>query len=127
MNLVDEIVKIMYSYILKTSAIGINLMAALFTVVSRSANAQGLTNFVELNQSRQFFDEGKERIDREIQWLQQDLKLQIKIPQHSYRSPDLQNSNSFYAEAQLQPMPKQTIVDDVRFSCSLWQIPKCDR
>ena len=95
----------MYSCIIKTLAIGINILVALVTVASlpvkaqyssnpidlnqsnqffntgteiKSVNAQSLPNFTDLNQSSQFFLEGNKQIEQEIKLLQQDLKLPKK-------------------------------------------------
>ena len=97
------------------------------TETTKSVNAQSLPNFTDLNQSRQFFIEGNKQIERGIQLLQQDLRLpEIGIPKHSYRSQDIQNSDSIYAEAKLQPMSEEA-VSDCELNCSFWQLMKCDR
>lgn len=143
----------MYFYIFKISAIGFNTLAALITVASHGVNAQHfsnldlnqsnqffneageasepvnvqrLPNFTDLNQSSQFFIEGNKQIEREIKLLQQDLKLpEIEIPENSYRSQDIQNSDSVYAEAKLQPMSEK-VASNWELSCSFWQIMKCN-
>lgn len=130
----------MYSYIVKTSAIGLNILAILMTVAPHSVNAQyfsnpvdlnqssqffnqgkeaikpntqSLPNFTDFNQSSQFFNQGHEQIEQEIKLLQQDLRLpEIEIPDNSYRSQDIQNSNSIYAEAKLQPLSEEALIDN---------------
>jgi hypothetical protein len=103
----------MYRYIVTTALTGFNGLVLSMIFASNSASAQSLPNFNELNQSRQFFDEGHELIEREIKWLQQDVKLpQIKLP-HNQKFPQSQtmsNSYSIYAQAKLKPISK-TVID----------------
>ena len=116
----------MYYYIVKISAIGLNILAALVTIAPH-LNAQSITNFVDLNQSRQFFNEGNEIMEREIKWLQYDLEFpQVKIPEHSYRSQNTE-SDFLSARVKLQPMFKEAAMDNWELGCSFWQLIECDR
>lgn len=118
----------MYSYIVITSAIGLNILAALVTITAHPVNAQSITNFVDLNQSRQFFNEGNEIIEQEAKWLQYDLDFpQIKIPEHSYRSQDISKSDFSSARVKLQPVYKEAMMDNWELGCSFWQLMECDR
>jgi hypothetical protein len=96
----------MYRYIVITALTGYGLVLSMI-VASNSASAQSLPNFNELNQSRQFFDEGNELIEREIKWLQQDVKLpQIKLPKNLPQSQTMSESYSVDARAKLKPISK---------------------
>ena len=121
----------MYCYIVKTSAIGLNVLAALVTITAHPVNAQSISNFVDLNQSRQFFNEGNEIIEREIKWLQYDLEFpQIKIPEHSYRSQNISKSDFLSTRVKLQPMYKEAARDNMdnwELGCSFSQLTECDR
>ena len=55
----------MYSYI-KTIKFVSKVTAILLAFSSSSIKAQPLTNFVDLNQSRQFFENGQKQFEREI-------------------------------------------------------------
>ena len=60
----------------------LKLTAILLALVSNRANAQPLTNFVDLNQSRQFFENGQEQFEREINRFQQAPELpKIRLPE----------------------------------------------
>ena len=102
----------MCSHTIKTSAIGLSILAAVATVASYPLNAQSLPNFIDFGQSSQFFNEGYEQIEREIKLLQQDLKLpKIDIPKNSYRAENIRQSNSIYTKARLQPISFQAVID----------------
>jgi hypothetical protein len=98
----------MYRYLVATVATaltGFSALALFITITSNSASAQPVLNFNELNQSRQFFEEGNELIEREIKWLQQNVKLpNIKLPQDHFQSQTSQGSYSLYAKAKLKPI-----------------------
>jgi hypothetical protein len=102
----------MYRYIVTTALTGFNGLVLSMIVASNSASAPSLPkfnelNFNELNQSRQFFDEGHELLEREIKWLQQDVKLpQIKLPQNLSQFKTMSNSYSVDARAKLKPISK---------------------
>ena len=56
-------------------------LTAILLALSSPAKAQSLTNFVDLNQSRQFFENGREQFEREINNFPQALKLpNISLP-----------------------------------------------
>lgn len=60
----------------------LKLTVLFVAVLSGSTNAQPLTNFVDLNQSRQFFENGREQFEREINKFQQPLELpEIRLPE----------------------------------------------
>lgn len=87
----------MSRYILGTALVISNAMTLSIAIFSHPANAQHPINFVDLNQSRQFFNEGHEEIEREIQWLQQDRKLpKIELPQKYSQPQARDNSYSVY-------------------------------
>ena len=73
----------MYRYV-AARLITLNVITLSIAFGYRSANAQ-YPVFVDLNQSRQFFNEGNKIMERQIKLLQQKQKLpQIKLPeQHS--------------------------------------------
>ena len=76
----------MYRYIAGTALVLFNALALSISVFSHPANAQHSINFVDLNQSRQFFNEGNEIIEGEIEWLQQDRQLpKIELPEDRYQ------------------------------------------
>jgi hypothetical protein len=101
----------MYRYLVATALTGFSALALAVTIASNPASAQHSLNFNELNQSRQFFDEGNELIEREIKWLQQDVKLpKIKLPQDCPQSQDMQGAYSLSAQAKLKPISK-TVID----------------
>jgi hypothetical protein len=100
----------MYRYIVGTALTGLSALAMSITITSNSASAEPALNFNELNQSRQFFESGNELIEREIKWLQQDVKLpKIKLPQEHSQSQTSQGSYSLYAQAKLKPISKTVI------------------
>jgi hypothetical protein len=105
----------MYRYMVATALTGLSAIALSITITSNSASAQPALNFNELNfnelnQSRQFFESGNELIEREIKWLQQDVKLpKIKLPQGHSQSQTSQGSYSLYAKAKLKPISKTVI------------------
>jgi hypothetical protein len=98
-----------------TALTGLSALAMSITITSNSASAEpalnfNQLNFNELNQSRQFFESGNELIEREIKWLQQDVKLpKIKLPQEHFPSQASQGSYSLYAQAKLKPISKTVI------------------
>ena len=51
------------------------VITILLTFLSSSTNAQPLTNFVDLNQSREFFENGREQFELEINRFQQPPEL----------------------------------------------------
>jgi hypothetical protein len=100
----------MYRYMVATALTGLSALAMSITITSNSASAEPILNFNELNQSRQFFESGNELIEREIKWLQQDVKLpKIKLPQGHSQSQTIQGSYSLYAKAKLKPISKTVI------------------
>mgnify|MGYP003444781589 FL=1 len=105
----------MYRYMVATALTGLSALAMSITITSNSASAEPALNFKELNfnelnQSRQFFESGNELIEREIKWLQQDVKLpKIKLPQEYSQSQTSQGSFSLYAKAKLKPLSKTVI------------------
>lgn len=63
-------------------------VTAILLVLSSPAEAHPLTNFVDLNQSRQFFENGREQFEREINNFPQALKLpKISLPK-DYNQPE---------------------------------------
>ena len=71
----------MYCYNQRNKNI-LKLTVLFVAVLSGSTNAQPLTNFVDLNQSRQFFENGQEQFEREINKFQQPLELpEISLPE----------------------------------------------
>ena len=95
----------MYRYLIRIASISFNAIVLSMTIDSYSANAQHSIDLGEFNQSREFFDEGKEIVEEQIKWLQQDVKLpQIKLPENSFQSQDVQNPDFIYANAKLQPI-----------------------
>lgn len=105
----------MYRYMVATALTGLSALAMSITITSNSTSAEPALNFKELNfnelnQSRQFFESGNELIEREIKWLQQDVKLpKIKLPQEYSQSQTSQGSFSLYAKAKLKPISKTVI------------------
>jgi hypothetical protein len=100
----------MYRYMVGTALTSLSALAMSITITSNSASAEPALNFNELNQSRQFFESGNELIEREIKWLQQDVKLpKIKLPQEYSQSQTSQGSYSLYAKAKLKPISKTVI------------------
>ena len=105
----------MYRYMVATALTGLSALAMSITITSNSTSAEPALNFKELNfnelnQSRQFFESGNELIEREIKWLQQDVKLpKIKLPQEYSQSQTSQGSFSLYAKAKLKPLSKTVI------------------
>lgn len=82
----------------------LNAMALSATVFSYSVNAQQLNNFVDFNQSRQFFEEGNKIIEREIKWLGKNLELPtIKLIKDT-EQPQFIN-NSYFIDRQLTLKP----------------------
>ncbi len=69
----------MYRYI-RINFIILKLTAILLSLLSSRAKAQSLTNFVDLNQSRQFFENGREQFEREINNFPQALLPNISLP-----------------------------------------------
>ena len=68
----------MYRYI-KTNII--LKITAILLVLSSPVKAQSLTNFVDLNQSSQFFENGREQFEREINNFPQAFELpNISLP-----------------------------------------------
>lgn len=104
--------KIMHRYISQIASIGFYALALSITVSSHSVDAQNSINFVDLNQSRQFFDEGREIVEQEIvKLLQQNLESpEIKLPQNISRYQTIDRSNSLYARMKLEPI-FQTEID----------------
>ena len=63
-------------------------VTAILLALSSAAKAQTLTNFVDLNQSSQFFENGREQFEREINNFPQALKLpNISFPK-DYNKPN---------------------------------------
>lgn len=92
-------------YIFGTALVISNTMTLSIAIFSHPANAQHPINFVDLNQSRQFFDEGHEEIEHEIRWLQQDRKLpEIELPKKHSQPQASDNSYSVYQQVTLKPI-----------------------
>ena len=101
----------MHHYIVTTATIGFSVIVLSITGGSHAANAQESFNFVDLNQSRQFFDEGNEIMEREIvKLLQQDLELpEIKLPKNISKYQTIDQSNSVYTKMKLKPISQAEI------------------
>ena len=86
----------------------IKLSVIIFSAIAFSlpVNAQPLiTNFSQMNNSRKFFNEGNEQIEREIKRMQDGGLLKIKLPDGRSLSPNLDN-NFLYTETNLEPDSK---------------------
>ena len=96
----------MHHYIMKIASIGFSAIVLSIMVSFHAAYAQESFNFVDLKQSRQFFDEGNEIMEREIvKLLQQDLELpEIKLPKNISKYQTIDESDSLYAEMKLEPI-----------------------
>ena len=80
------------------------LVVLLGTVLTNPAASQGL-NFVDLNQSRQFFSEGRRNIDREIEILHRGIQVpKIKLPEDYQKPEKLEKSNFLYQHKKIQSM-----------------------
>ena len=91
----------MYRYIRINFRI-LKITAILLALLSRPANSQPLTNFVDLNQSRQFFENGQKQFEREIKNFPQALNLpKIKLPQ-DYNKPVNQNEENLIKNENLE-------------------------
>lgn len=76
----------MYRYI-RINFIIFKVTAIFLALLSSQANAQSLTNFVDLNQSRQFFENGRKQFERETNKFPQVLELpKISLPEDYERS-----------------------------------------
>ena len=77
----------MYRYI-RINFIILKVTAILLALLSSPINAQTLTNFVDLNQSRQFFENGQKQFEREINNFPHALKQpKISLPK-DYNKPE---------------------------------------
>ena len=69
-----------------------------------SAIAQSF-NFVDLNQSRQFFNQGNSNIEHEIEALEENERLpKIKLPQNYQKPQDINKPDSLDMQHKLQSM-----------------------
>ena len=101
----------MHRYIIEVVFVSFNAIVLSITIGSHSINAQESFNFVDLNQSRQFFDEGNEIIEREIiKLLQKNLETpEIKLPENISRYQTIDESDSVYARMKLEPVSQAEI------------------
>ena len=76
----------MYRYSLRNFII-FKVTAILLAIASSPTNAQPLTNFVDLNQSRDFFETGRKQFEREINNFPQALDVpKITLPKDYNKS-----------------------------------------
>lgn len=80
----------------------------LSATVANPVVGQGL-NFVDLNQSRQFFEEGSSKIQGNSRFEHQGESLEtnrklpkIELPKNSYQSSDIDNANNLYRQQTLK-------------------------
>ena len=101
----------MHRHIVTAAMLGFNAIVLSITFGSWAANAQESFNFIESNQSRQFFDEGNEIMEREIQkLLLKDLEAPtIKLPENISRYQTIDESDSIYARMKLKPISQVEI------------------
>lgn len=94
----------MSRYIPRTALVVLNTITLSIAIFSHPANAQHPI-FVDLNQSRQFFNEGHEAIEHEIKWLQQDRKLpEIELPKKHSQPQAFDSSYSVDRQVTLKPI-----------------------
>jgi|GEM_PF-5562443 len=83
----------MNHYFVVIAMIIFNAIAISMSIFSAPAKAQSLNNFVDLNQSRQFFDQGNKTIEIELKELERNTELpQIKLPE-DYEQPQSINKS----------------------------------
>jgi hypothetical protein len=91
----------------------ISQTALFLTALSYPAASQNM-NFVDLNQSRQFFSEGNQKFEGEIkQFDDEDRKLPaIQLPQ-GYQQSESINKSSYmvYRQQKLKPITEKAIAD----------------
>ena len=64
------------------------------TALADSVVGQSL-NFVDLNQSRQFFNQGNDRFEHKIENLEDNKKLpKVQLPKDCHQSSDIDNANT---------------------------------
>lgn len=89
------------------------LVITLFnSVYNDVANAQQLTNFVDLNQSRQFFEQGNQIIEQERKWLQPELKLPEIESTQKFDQAETTDA-SYSIEHQLKLKPVSNKIDNI--------------
>ncbi len=98
----------MYLYNLAKTAL---VIFHAMTVLSNSANAQGL-GFVDLNQSRQFFHEGNDRLQGEIERWEENQKIpEIQLPENYTEPQNMSDANSTYKKQKIKSTGSLTIAD----------------
>lgn len=102
----------MYRYNLaKTALVIFQTIALSTTALSNSANAQGL-GFVDLNQSRQFFHEGNDRLQGEIERWEENKEIpEIQLPENYTEPQKMSDANSTYKKQKIKSMGSLTIAD----------------
>ncbi len=95
----------------KTALVIFHAMTLSTTVLSNSANAQGL-GFVDLNQSRQFFHEGNDRLQGEVEQWEENQKIpEIQLPENYIEPQDMSDANSTYKKQKIKSTGSLTIAD----------------
>lgn len=90
--------------VIKIGLLTSQTIVLLVMAASNPAVAQGY-NFVDLNQSRQFFNQGNRNIEREIKTLEENERLpKIKLPQNYWQFKDIDKVNSLDRRHKLQSM-----------------------
>ena len=85
--------------LLTSQTIVLLVIAAIDPAVAQSFN------FVDLNQSRQFFNQGNRNIEREIETLEENERLpKIELPQNYRKPKDVDKPNSLNIEHKIQSM-----------------------
>ena len=86
----------------------VSTLALLGTILEKSAIAQN-TNFVDINQSRQFFDERRRNSQREQNnFRNKKPQSENELPQDYQQPPSLNNSNySFQNLHKLKPLSRK--------------------
>lgn len=88
----------------KTALLVIPIIALWTTALSLPAVSQTI-NFVDLNQSSQFFSEGNQKFDEQVKKLVSKGKLpNIKLPKDYYRPESCHQSNFLERQHKLQPV-----------------------
>ena len=72
------------------------------TALANPVVSQGL-NFVDLNQSRQFFNQGNDKFKHKIENLEDNKKLpKIRLPKDCHQSSDIDRANTIYRQQTLK-------------------------
>lgn len=89
----------------RTTLIVLNAMALSTFVGIDGVNAQYPSNFVDFSQSRQFFEQGNQKIEAELGWLQTEKKLpKIELPEDLEFSQSINNSLTIEHRLKLKPL-----------------------